>query len=116
MRTVSLMLGMVLGFGFAVPLRAEDESAETPIPAKTREAWEKANLRLGWMGIDAMQGNLAHRFVPEALEVENRLPGFNYGGKWKSGVIATLPAPEAPFGIAIEFSTAVKADQQRGDR
>jgi len=105
MRIISLTLAMAIGFVIVVSLRAEQPPAEAPIPAPIREAWNKANLQLGWMGIDAMQNHLAHRFLPEQLEVEDRLPGFHTGGKWKSGVIATLPAPEIPYGIAIHYST-----------
>jgi len=71
-----------------------------PLPDDVVKAWKDAGATLGWMKGNEY-GYLVWHDKPEAGAV----PAFRFG-EWKDGVVAKLPAPKAPFGIALVATEA----------
>jgi hypothetical protein len=67
----------------------------TPLPENIVKAWTEAGATAGWMKYDADVG-LVFVEKPEAGAV----PAFKFA-KWKDGVIAKLPLPQAAFGLYL---------------
>ena len=84
----ALLLGQV---GFA----DEKNDAPKPLPDNIVKAWKDAGATVGWMKVDP-NGLLSFNEKPEA----GAIPAFRFL-KWKDGIVAKLPVPEAGFGLDL---------------
>ncbi|MDW8036595.1 MAG: leucine-rich repeat domain-containing protein [Thermoguttaceae bacterium] len=97
------------------PPSAESPSGRSdsaqPLPPEIVQAWTQAGAQVGWMA-RVGGGSLAFKPTKEKLledvpdfikrEVEI-LPAFRFE-YWQAGLIRKLPAPPAPFGLALSGS------------
>jgi len=66
-----------------------------PLPDNITKAWKDAGATVGWMKMEE-SGLLTFVEKPEP----GAIPAFQFP-KWKDGVVAKLPVPEAPFGLYL---------------
>ena len=80
---------------FSFAKEPDKENLPKPLPDYIVKAWKDAGATVGWMAVGT---NGVPTFVekPDAGAV----PAFRFP-KWKGGLIAKLPLPEAPFGLDL---------------
>src|SRR5262249_35538718 len=76
-----------------------------PLPGEITSAWQKAGAMIGWMRV--ARADFLH-FVPQKAGLDDVLPAFKFT-VWKEGLLAKLPAPEAPFGLNLSNSKVTDA-------
>src|SRR5258708_5895319 len=94
MRVLAFALVLVTGpLGSAAQPGKKDPPK--PLPDNITKAWKDAGATVGWITVDS-SGVPTFVEKPEAGAV----PAFRFL-KWKDGVVAKLPVPEAPFGLDL---------------
>jgi hypothetical protein len=86
-------------FGFA----EDKKDLPQPLPDNIIKAWKEAGATVGWMKVEP-SGGLSFVEKPEA----GAIPAFRFL-KWKDGVVAKLPVPEAPFGLDLSKTELMDA-------
>jgi hypothetical protein len=73
-----------------------------PLPPKIVAAWKEAGAEVGWMRESAldMPEKAGPEFVPEKEGTSGDVPAFRFP-ELRKGVLATLPAPPAAFGLDL---------------
>jgi hypothetical protein len=94
MRALTVVLAMACPhFSFADdPIKKEPPK---PLPDSIVKAWKDAGAIVGWVQVET-NGSVTYLEKPEP----GAIPAFRMA-KWKEGVVAKLPAPEAPFGLDL---------------
>jgi len=101
MRALAFVSMLVTGqFGFA----DDTKDLPKPLPDNIIKAWKDAGATVGWMKVES-SGGLSFVDKPEA----GAIPAFRFP-KWKNGVVAKLPIPEAPFGLDLSGTEVMDAD------
>jgi hypothetical protein len=80
---------------FAFAHQPDKKDLPKPLPDNIVKAWKEAGATVGWMTMEA-SGELTFVEKPEP----GAIPAFRFT-KWKDGVVAKLPAPEATFGLDL---------------
>jgi hypothetical protein len=80
--------------------RCAADAADTPkeLPKDVIGSWKKAGAQAGWMRLDRFDG----------LRLDGDVPGFRIF-VWKEGVVVSLPAPPAPFGLYLMYTNVTDA-------
>ena len=87
----------ICGLGAFDSARADEKDVPTPLPEELVTAWKKAGAEVGWERVTP--GGFL-KFVPEKEGKPGDLTAFRFSS-WQEGVLAKLPAPEAPFGLSL---------------
>lgn len=102
MRVLAFSLVLITGqFGFAE--QPENKDLPKPLPEHIVKAWKDAGATVGWMKVEK-SGALSFVEKPEA----GAIPAFRFP-KWKDGLVAKLPIPEAPFGLDLSKTEVMDA-------
>jgi hypothetical protein len=102
MRALVFAVALVTGqFCFAEP--PDRKNLPKPLPDNIIKAWKDAGGTVGWMKVQE-SGELTFLEKPEA----GALPAFQFS-KWKDGVVAKLPVPEAAFGLDLSGTEVLDA-------
>lgn len=94
MRALLFTLVLVTGqSGLAV--QPDPKVLPKALPENVVKAWKDAGATVGWITVSTSG-------VPTFVEKAEAgaIPAFRFA-KWKDGVVAKLPAPEAPFGLDL---------------
>lgn len=91
----ALFVGLVLAAGSSGAAQPDRKDLPRPLPAGVVKAWTDAGATAGWMKVDAAG-------VPAFVEKAEpgAVPAFRFA-RWTDGVVAKLPAPDAPFGLDL---------------
>jgi hypothetical protein len=94
MRVSVFAVALVVG-QFSYAQQPDKKDLPKPLPDNIVKAWKDAGATVGWMKVEE-SGLLTFVEKPEAGAV----PAFRFP-KWKDGIVAKLPVPEAPFGLDL---------------
>jgi hypothetical protein len=94
MRALAFLV-TILASQFVLAAEPDKKELPKPLPESITKAWTDAGATAGWMKYDADLG-LVFVEKPEA----GAIPAFKFA-KWKEGVVAKLPAPQASFGLYL---------------
>jgi hypothetical protein len=103
-RTVAAAVALAVLAGGVDGGQPAGERPPQPLPADVVVAWTKAEAVAGWMRADRFG------WLPffRSKEGPRDLPAFRIVN-WEDGILASLPAPQAPFGLHMILALIVLA-------